>query len=228
MPIVLTLGLIFSGHTFLLAEDIKFEYANANIPGVEENFKIIKKENITEDPGLSLYRNKITKNKVINFYTQITNSEKIAKTICNYADIYNVPLSLAFSLSWAESRFNPNAVNKNLSSIDRGLFQLNSKSFPQMNEKDFFDLEINVKNGVKHLKYCLDVGKNEIVALAIYNAGRTRVTTTGAPKITLDHISNILGKNRSINEQFETKVINNNPKDTKKERKTIKHIFDSK
>ena len=83
----------------------------------------------------------------------------------------DVPFGLAFSLMWAESRFDPEAYNRNAVSIDRGLFQLNSESFPQLSRDDFYDIETNVSNGVSYLRYCLNLGENEIVALAIYNAG---------------------------------------------------------
>ncbi|MEW5815356.1 MAG: transglycosylase SLT domain-containing protein, partial [Spirochaetota bacterium] len=77
--------------------------------------------------GLTLYRNNRYKNVVIDFFTNLTGSKKISRSILMYADHYDIPISLAFSLSWVESRFYPYAVSRNQNSVDRGLFQLNSR-----------------------------------------------------------------------------------------------------
>jgi len=59
---------------------------------------------------------------------------------------------------------------------------------------------------MSHLRYCLDTGRTEIAALAMYNAGTGRVSVTGAPKSTLDYISRILeNKNKIENKFFELK-----------------------
>lgn len=155
------------------------------------------------DFSLGLYRNPAVKQKVIQFYSSLTGSRFIAETILAYSDINEVPPPLAFSVSWVESRFNPKAVNNNGGSIDRGLFQLNSLSFPHLKEEEFFEPATNAKNGVKYLKYCLDTGENEIVALAMYNAGRSRVQNTGAPMMTLGYIANILDFRKRIEYSFE-------------------------
>ena len=101
-------------------------------------------------------------------------------------------LFAAFSLAFAESSYNPNAVNSNETSIDRGLFQLNSKSFPELTESDFFNPETNAKHGLAYLAKSIERGGNEIVGLAMYNAGSGRVTGKGTPKMTLDYISKII------------------------------------
>lgn len=155
------------------------------------------------DFGLVLYRNATTKPKVIQFYSNVAGSRFLAETILMYADINEVPPPLAFSVSWVESRFNPRAVNHNGGSIDRGLFQLNSLSFPHLKEEEFFEPATNAKNGLKYLRHCLDTGENEIVALAMYNAGRSRVQNTGAPMMTLGYISNILDFKKRIEYSFE-------------------------
>jgi hypothetical protein len=97
-------------------------------------------ENFLEgpNPALALYREEVTRDRVIDFFVSTAGSEAIALPILYYADRMDIPLSLAFSLVWAESRFDPRAVNRNSSSIDRGLFQLNSASFRHLTEDDFF------------------------------------------------------------------------------------------
>ncbi|MCK5672346.1 MAG: transglycosylase SLT domain-containing protein [Spirochaetales bacterium] len=152
----------------------------------------------TEDLGLYLYRNPLTKKHIVNYLDQLTKSPKITDIILRNASNNDIPVSLAFSLAFAESSYNPNAVNKNTSSIDRGLFQLNSKSFPDLTESDFFDPEINAIHGLAYLAKSIESGGNEIVGLAMYNAGRGRVTGSGTPKITLDYISKIMDYKKEI------------------------------
>jgi hypothetical protein len=159
-------------------------------------------ENI-QDPVLEYYRNLEYRQWVVEFFKGICSDHEIAQTILIYADEYNVPAALAFALGWEESQFNPQAVNRNNlnGSVDRGLFQLNNRSFPDLETTEFFDINSNARHGISHLRHCLDTGGSEISALAMYNAGTGRVSNTGAPKVTLDYISRIL-ENRSRIESF--------------------------
>jgi soluble lytic murein transglycosylase-like protein len=101
---------------------------------------------------------------------------------------------LAFALCWEESRFNPQAENRKNrnASIDRGLFQLNDRSFPALNGADFFNPRINSYYAMAHLRWCLNSGGTEIAALAMYNAGVHRVANLGTPKGTLDYVHRVL------------------------------------
>jgi hypothetical protein len=146
----------------------------------------------TEDLGLYIYRNPLTRDHMVDYLDTLTGSSKITDIILRNANKNSIPVSLAFSLAFAESSYNPEAVNKNASSIDRGLYQLNSKSFPDIAEADFFDPEINTQTGLSYLSKCIIKGGNEIVGLAMYNAGSGRVTGSGTPKMTLDYISKII------------------------------------
>ena len=110
------------------------------------------------------------------------------------------------SLAWEESRYQIKAVNKNASSIDRGLFQLNNKAFPKLTEKDFFNPETNARNGLNHLRYCIDLSGNEIAALAMYNAGTTKVRNNNTPKRTLDYVSRILNYKDGLETLFMQQV----------------------
>jgi hypothetical protein len=160
-----------------------------------------------QDIGLELYRRPESRDRVIDFYSQVAGSREIAELILHYSNRYEVPPSLAFSLVYAESSFRPRAVNRNSTSIDRGLFQLNNRSFPDLTEADFFDPVVNTQHGVAYLRYCLDEGKNLVVALAMYNAGRTRVTERGTPRMTLDYIAKILDYQRDLERHFENGLI---------------------
>ena len=153
-----------------------------------------------------LYRNIYTRNFVVDYYTEIAGSRDIAELILMYADNFDLPFSTVFSLVWTESKFKIHSVNYNKGSIDRGLFQLNSKAFPELAEQDFFNTEKNIMYGTKHLKWCFDNGENYVVALAMYNAGRTRVERNGTPRMTLDYISKILSKQQEIESGFKNYV----------------------
>jgi soluble lytic murein transglycosylase-like protein len=156
----------------------------------------------SEDLALKLYRDTLLREEVISYFTELTGSREIAEVVLRYADRNNLSVTLAFALSWVESRYFPYAVNENSSSIDRGLFQLNSFSFPDLTEKQFFSIETNAKYGIGYLRSCFDQGKNEIAALAMYNAGRTRVNQGGAPRSTLDYIAKILDYQGMLEENF--------------------------
>ena len=144
------------------------------------------------DIALRLYRSDKTRDAVFDFYSGLTGNRDIAEIILKYADQNNISPSLAFAIAWEESRFQPKAVNRNADSIDRGLFQLNSKAFASLSAEEMFNPEINAKNGLSHLRYCIDQSGNEVAALAMYNAGTTAVRNGRTPKRTLDYVSRIL------------------------------------
>jgi hypothetical protein len=165
------------------------------------------------DTILDAYRNGESREWVIAFFTEVlkpagfysgTASAEAAAAILDNASAFNIPPSLAFALSWAESRFNPTAVNRSNrdGSIDRGLFQLNSCSFPQLKEADFFNPSVSAYYGMAHLRWCLDAGGSVVAGLAMYNAGTGQVKNKGAPKKTLDYVALILEVRQKIEETF--------------------------
>jgi hypothetical protein len=141
---------------------------------------------------------------VAAFFGNITGSPELAGAVLDNALVFDIPPALAFSLCWEESRYNPKAVNRknrNLT-VDRGLFQLNDASFPNLQEDQFFNPYVNSWYGLSHLRWCLDTAGTEVAALAMYNAGASRVRTGGTPKMTLDYISRILDRERKIEGLF--------------------------
>ncbi len=152
-----------------------------------------------------VYTNPRYRALVLDFFTEQTGSEEIADIILRESERHELPVSLTFALAWTESRFDPYAVNYNQSSVDRGVFQLNNRSFPKLQEEQFFDPEVNIQHGVAYLKYCLERGENQITALAMYNAGPRRVTERGAPLITLEYINKILSYQEQLQQEFESK-----------------------
>ena len=157
-----------------------------------------------EDLILASYLNEELREEVLVFFEKITGSREVAEVILSNAATYNIPPALAFSLCAEESEYKPRAINtsnKN-ETIDRGLFQLNSASFPHLTIDDFYNPRENAKYGLSHLRWCMDVAGTEVSGLAMYNAGVTRVRSMGTPKRTLDYVSRILKRQRKIEELF--------------------------
>jgi soluble lytic murein transglycosylase-like protein len=136
------------------------------------------------------------------FLRRKVGSARISEILIEETRARDLPISLTIALAWAESGFDPLAVNRNEITVDRGLFQLNDRSFPDLREEDFFDPAVNARHGIAYLKYCLDRGTNEITALAMYNAGPRRVAERGAPQITLNYIDKILSYRNRLDEEF--------------------------
>jgi soluble lytic murein transglycosylase-like protein len=158
------------------------------------------------DSSLILYRADVSKADVLWFFSHITGNEGITRIILENASRNNVPPALAFALAWEESHYSPKAVNRNSGSIDRGLYQLNNKAFPQLTEKEFYNPEVSAQNGLSHLSYCLNLSGNEVAALAMYNAGTTKVSSDKTPKRTLDYISRILSYENGLEKLFAQQV----------------------
>jgi len=161
------------------------------------------------DPVLEYFRNEEYREWVIDFFTGLCSNREIAEAVLGNSDEFDVPPALAFALCWEESRFNPNAVNRQNrdGSVDRGLFQLNNRSFPNLDLLMFYSVDSNARSGIGHLRQCLDSGGSEISALAMYNAGTGRVKSTGAPEVTLNYISRILENRRKIESRFHSRLI---------------------
>jgi len=157
------------------------------------------------DEGLYLYRNPTTRFVVERFYAGVTADLGVTQAILAAAEANDIPLPLAFSLAWVESEYRVRAVNHNPRSLDRGLFQLNSRSFPHLKEEDFFNPVTNARLGLSHLRFCLREGQNEVVALAMYNAGTQRVRT-GTPYTTLHYVARTLEYRRELEQSFDSLI----------------------
>jgi soluble lytic murein transglycosylase-like protein len=147
-----------------------------------------------------------TRKDAAQFFASLVHSETIADTVLENAGKNGIRPSLAFALAFEESRFKANAVHDNGDSIDRGLFQLNSKSFPKLSETQVFDPEVNARYGLAHLRFCLDEGGNEVAGLAMYNAGNGRVGRGATPRKTLDYVYRVLAYESNIVDLFSARV----------------------
>lgn len=167
----------------------------------------VKKLNDNTDNGLTLYRQPLSKAAVEWFYYQITGNREVTTAILTEAEKNDIPLSLAFALAHTESSYNVKAVHRNTNNtIDRGLFQLNSSSFPALSELEFYNPEISARYGLSHLKFCLSYAGNEISGLAMYNAGTTRVRSNKTPLVTLNYVGNILAYQKMLEQLFAEQV----------------------
>jgi hypothetical protein len=79
---------------------------------------------------------------------------------------------------------------------------LNDRSFPRLETQAFFSPETNAWYAMNHLRFCLDNGGTDVTALAMYNAGASRVRGAGTPSTTLDYISRILENRWEIEARF--------------------------
>jgi soluble lytic murein transglycosylase-like protein len=147
-----------------------------------------------------------TRKEAAKFFSSLVRSETIANTILENAEMNGIRPSLAFALAFEESRFKASAINDNGDSIDRGLFQLNSKSFPKLSVAQVFDPELNARYGLAHLRFCLDEGGNEVAGLAMYNAGNGRVGRGATPRRTLDYVYRVLAYEGNIVDLFSARV----------------------
>jgi hypothetical protein len=160
-----------------------------------------------QDPIAPYYKDPATKDSTLQFFSSLTRSENIARVILDNAQKFEVRPSLAFALALEESDFRVDAFNKNGDSVDRGLFQLNSKSYPGLEIRDFYDPATNARYGLSHLRSCLSEAGNEVAALAMYNAGNGRVSRGATPKKTLNYVSRILAYEDNISSLFAAKVM---------------------
>ena len=140
-------------------------------------------------------------------YENWTGDKCIADEIIRRCIQFDVPLNLAFAVAKKESNFDPNAVNINydeegqITSVDRGIFQLNSKSFPQLTEEQMFNYKTNIYYGVSYLHYCIESFDTDSDSLIAYNAGHSNVLKVRSTSYTQD----ILSTQSSLDDLFNQK-----------------------
>jgi hypothetical protein len=135
-----------------------------------------------------------------NFYLKIIKNKKVYHLIKKHCLLNGVPIELGVTLCWGESRFVVDAKNINPNgSIDRGLFQLNSRFYTlelikeAKTEKEIYYPYINVKYGIEHLGDELRFWQNRkdpdylIKSLMSYNCGRDKVLSNNVPVNTYIH-----------------------------------------
>jgi hypothetical protein len=168
----------------------------------------------SDKPILALYREDVTHDAVVDFFVDLTGSPDIALPILYHADREDLSLSLVFSLAWVESRYSPVAINQNATSIDRGLFQLNSRTFRDLSEEDFFHPDVNAFHGTQYLTWCMEHTDTEMQAVACYNAGLTRVRAGRTPQSTLIYVDRISQFRAQLERRFRGYILREFPSHT--------------
>lgn len=151
-------------------------------------------ENVLSTPVIETTSN-LTCNKIteLEYYTHEMRSKQNAVFAIKYSRDNEIETSLLVAVMRAESYFDPDAVNYNATSVDRGLCQLNSLTFHFLTENEAFDPETNIKIGAAFLKWCLTENQGNIVkALAYYNAGSGNVSRKRIGANVLDYINRVL------------------------------------
>ncbi len=168
----------------------------------------------SEKPMLALYREDVTHQAVVDFFVNLTGTPETALPMMYYAEREDISFSLVFSLTWVESRFDPKAVNRNATSIDRGLFQLNSLTFRSLTNEDFFNIDVNAYHGIDYLSWSLEHTDDEYQAVAVYNAGLTRVRAGRTPQSTLIYVERIREYRAQLEEHFRRYILSEFPSHT--------------
>jgi len=145
-----------------------------------------------EDALLTLYRDDRLRPLVVEYYSQLTGDRSVAVAILETCDNLGVDPSLGFAIAWNESKFDPRAVSYNVTTIDRGLFQLNSKTFPRLDRRTVFDPKSNAQHGLTFYKAAFDRLGTVEKALGYYNSGIGFLSDRALPRSTLNYVKKIL------------------------------------
>jgi hypothetical protein len=90
----------------------------------------------THEEDTAIIASQITKNET---KTNVATND-IVDIITKACEKYGINVSLGIEVATAESSLNPTAINKNTdSSIDRGLYQINSACHPEVTEEQAFN-----------------------------------------------------------------------------------------
>lgn len=145
--------------------------------------------------------------KIVAFYTQFTRNHVIADTIIKYAIHYNMPINLAFALSYVESAgFKVRAYRRNDNgSIDRGLFQLNNSYRKDWKTEDFYNIEKNVEEGIRYwAEECVEDSRSIPMTFIAYNYGPFSVPVRDnfIPDNRVEYVDDILSYEDMLNVEF--------------------------
>ncbi len=129
------------------------------------------------------------------FYNLYVKNNLIIDSVYLCAEKLEIEPEILIAIMRFESNFDVKAFNsKNENrSVDSGLMQLNSFTFPGLTIDQLFDIECNIFNGAKHLKVLLDkYNGNEILAVSAYNCGEWRVDNEKIKMNSLNYASNVI------------------------------------
>ena len=132
----------------------------------------------------------------LQFYEEETVKNNL---IINSVDLcckkFNLKPELIVSIIFHESKFDVEATNtsNDNGTVDHGLMQLNSGTFPYLTIDQLYDIETNIFNGSKLLSELLNYYKgNELKAVSAYNCGKWRVNNEQILNKTLEYTNKVL------------------------------------
>lgn len=166
----------------------------AKLPGPQRQYEEITNPLLLQ---LRAITRPLPERKERAFYLSLINDKKIVDELYKYKGL--IDLDLLAALIWSESRFKPTALNKNkttagvIKSVDSGLLQLNSASYPNHSLEELQKIETNIALGVQHFQKDLLFFKGDVKkALQAFNAGRTGVLKN--PKISSIYAKKVIDK----------------------------------
>ena len=185
---------------------ILFSFAESKTTAIAKNVSSDELKNV-QAKNNGLFSKEDVK---LKYYTDLIENEDIAKLAITYSEKEGIETSLLVALMKTESNFNPNAINYNYNgSVDRGLCQLNNKTFPNLSKQDFYNPETNIKIAASFLNWCLrNSDYNLVRALAYYNAGWGNVTNENVGDLTLNYIQKITTYKKSFDDELELLQLN--------------------
>jgi soluble lytic murein transglycosylase-like protein len=143
----------------------------------------------------------------IRFYTEhVTKDSQISRAIIENSIKNDLPINLAFSVAFKESKYKRDAYNDNGKSKDRGLFQLNDSYRQDWTIEDFYNIDKNSYEGTRYLSEMIHLNNENIEkALYCYNAGPTKVRRDGIiPAGTVKYAAEILEYEKNLNKKLQS------------------------
>ncbi len=184
------------------------EVVKRDLPPLEISLKLIIEQEMPGDLNKWIETNL---EESILFYTEtMTKDSSISRAIVKHSLKHNIPVNLAFSVAFKESKFKIDAYNDNGKSRDRGLFQLNDSYRQNWAVEDFYNVDKNSFEGTRYLKEMIELNEQDIQkALYCYNAGPTKVRKYGIiPEATKKYAVEILKLENEFNNQLKKWIIN--------------------
>lgn len=127
--------------------------------------------------------------------------QNIYDLVNKYSKEYNVDPKLVLCVIQAESDFNPNVTS---SSGAQGLMQIMPANFSHLGITNGYDLEQNIRGGVKLLSEYLNMFNGDVaLGLMAYNAGPGTISSRGVSSIS------DLYRMPSETQNYVTKILNN-------------------
>jgi hypothetical protein len=141
-----------------------------NIAGLDNRYKLVRKENGSPINGGSSYSAKV-------FMPSQQDIQKYANIIQTASKAYGVEPSLVHAVISAESAYNQNAVSRTGA---MGLMQLMPETARRYGVQNMMDPTENIHGGVRYLRDLLTLFKGRVdLAIAAYNAGENAVIRYG-------------------------------------------------